>query len=184
MAFNLHPADVLMFRGTGFVSWRIRTRGRGPYTHAALLTECALSSSREWLVAEVREWYGGRLVTLGSQVQAYPGQIDVFRYTGRLNVERAAAIQATMRGFAGRRYAYWRVLQAGLLHTWLLSAMQAPTLEEAENGYPGPLFCSQAVSLAFWSAGIDLVPRLASQWTEPADLARSGLLDLVGTLES
>ncbi len=175
----LRPADVLLARGRGLVSWRIALRGRGPWSHAALVARCA----EQWLINEVREWYGGRLVTLDSQVREQPGRIDVYRYRFGLTEEQTRRITATMAGFAGRRYGYWRVLQAGLTHTWLLSALRPPTLAEAQNGLGGPLFCSQAVSLAYVAAGIDLVPNLASQYTEPADLARSGLLRYVCTLD-
>jgi hypothetical protein len=55
------------------------------------------------------------------------------------------------------------------------------TDDQMENGRPP--YCSQAISYAYRvGAGVDLVPNAADCMTEPADLARSGLLHYQFTL--
>lgn len=174
----LASGDLLLFRGSGLVSRLIAVAGRAPWTHAAKLWVCGDTP----LVLEVREWYGGRIVTLESQVARYPGRIDVFRLRPGVapsyDIEQALD---TMRRLAGKPYGYWSVLRAALMHLLLVRMIVPPDLNDAANG-DGPVFCSQAVALADRAAGYDPVPNLADRLTSPADLAHSYLYEYRCTL--
>ena len=71
----VQEADVLMFRGWGLISWLIKRYGSGVHSHAAMAhwdgdnIECV----------EFREFRGGRSVSLKTQVDTHPDNIDVFR---------------------------------------------------------------------------------------------------------
>jgi len=170
----LDRGDLLLFRGFQFIA----RPGRGLYSHAALF---------DWFgsvpyVLETRAWYGARAVTLASQVERYPGVIDVYRpdlMNRWLHFSRHATCHH-MRLFAGRDYGWTNVLLAGLRHTpfvrWFLP------VNTAETDAAQPPFCSMAVSAAYRAGGVDPVPGLSDRLTEPNDLARSAFFTYLGTL--
>lgn len=191
---QLREADVLLYRGKGLLSKLIQLGGRGPWSHAAVATQL----DGDWFVAEVREWYGGRIVSLDDQVRRYPGQIDIFRpklteapasAVARMNVTRY------MRRRAGCDYGWDAVLQAAVLHLPLvrIAISKLPWLcKFVTRAYERRIshlkaleqwpYCSMAIDAAFRSIDIDIVPHLDSRLTEPSDLARSYFLQYVGTI--
>lgn len=163
---GIADGDLLLFRRRGLIS----IAGRGRHSHAA--------KAAWWrgtlFCLEVREWYGGRAVTLSSQVARYPGRIDVFSANAENRwpeYDRRTAV-GTMRRLAGCDYGYRHVLSASLLHLPFVRLLARANLDDlAESSRPP--FCSEAVSRAERSGGVDVVPHLADHFTEPADLARS-----------
>ncbi|MGQ9562870.1 MAG: trypsin-like peptidase domain-containing protein [Thermogutta sp.] len=163
----IRDGDLLLFRRRGVIA----AIGRGEHSHAALAgwwgnTLCCL---------EVRGRYGGRVVTLASQVARYPGQIDVFladpddRWP---EFDRQQTVQ-TMLQFAGRPYGYRTFLRVALRHIPGLRLFLSPKTNDAAANLVGPI-CSEACVLATRvGGGVDPVPQLADELTEPADLARS-----------
>ena len=61
---------MLLFRRRGLIA----IAGRGEHSHAAK----AAWWGDDLFCLEVREWHGGRAVTLESQVAKFPGRIDVY----------------------------------------------------------------------------------------------------------
>lgn len=176
-ARELHNADVLLFRRRGIIA----IAGRGEYSHAAML---AWWDSTPFLL-EMRELRGGRAVTLKSQVQAYPGMIDVYRVASPVWSIKNAAVKA-MKLKAGNRYSYANVLSAAALHLPFIRLIAKPDTNDVTatpDADDIPEFCSEAVANAYRWAGLDLVPNLADKVTEPSDLARSAVLAYQFTLE-
>ncbi len=179
---RIATGDVLLFRaGTNPVSRLISGAGRGRHCHAAIATWW----SGDLFCLEVREWYGGRAVLLEREVARRPGLIDVYRLVDELRTPDEIDmfdLVAKMRRFAGGNYGWWSVLRAALYHLPILRlALKPMTDDQMENGHPP--YCSQAVSYAYRvGGGVDLVPNSADCMTEPADLARSGLLRYQFTL--
>ncbi len=68
---RISDGDLLLFRGAGVVSRMISVAGRSEFTHAAR----AAWWGRILFCLEVREFKGGRAVTLASQVRRFPGVI-------------------------------------------------------------------------------------------------------------
>ena len=66
---DIQDADLLLFRRRGLVS----IAGRGEHSHAAK----AAWWDDDLLCLEIREFKGGRAVTLASQVDRFSGRIDV-----------------------------------------------------------------------------------------------------------
>lgn len=164
---DLCDGDLLLFRSRGLIS----IAGRGVHSHAA---KVAWWEDTPFCV-EVREWFGGRAVTLASQVDRYPGRIDLFRANpeGRWPEYDAKGATQYMRYLAGCDYGYASVVQAALLHLpFVRTLMTADVEDEAVSRRPP--FCSQACAMADRLAGgVDPAPYLADRLTEPADLARS-----------
>jgi hypothetical protein len=164
---SIRDGDLLLWRRRG----PIAIAGRGEHSHAAK----AAWWDGDLFVVETRAPYGGRAVTLSSQVRRYPGRIDVFE-TNPLDrwpeYHRQGAARF-MRRVAGAGYGYRGVLVAGLLHLPGVRWLAKPDVDD-EALDRRPPFCSHACAMADRvGGGIDPVPHLADRITEPADLARS-----------
>ena len=108
---QIADGDLLLFRrrnliaiagrGTQFARRQGRVVGRRPVLH------------------RVREWHGGRAVTLESQVAKFPGRIDVYRTNPSNRWPEYDRTRATtmMRRLAGCDYGYTAVLAAAMLHS-------------------------------------------------------------------
>lgn len=180
----IRSGDLLLFRKRriGLLGNVIALAGRGVHSHAAK----AAWWSNELFCLEVREFYGGRAVSLSSQVERYPSRIDVFRPNPdnrwpQYDLEKSLEI---MRRFAGGDYGYGNVFLAALTHLPFFRVFIRPNRNDHEI-FEGkrPPFCSQAVSLAERLAGVDPVSHLADRFTEPADLARSPFYQYLYTLK-
>ncbi len=145
--------------------------GRGQHSHAAK----AAWWDDDLFCLEFRAIRGGRAVTLSSQVNRYPGRIDVFEANpeGRWPHYAPAAAARFMRRLTGQDYGWVNLLLVALLHTPVVRCLLSPGTED-DHVSARPPFCSQAVAMADRiGGGVDPVPLLADRLTEPADLARS-----------
>jgi hypothetical protein len=82
------------------------------YTHIGL----CVWFKQVLMLAEVREFYGGRIVTLSSEVARVPGIIDIYRPNCERNVARLAAEYMVRQ--AGHRYGWgsvWTAIRKRLL---------------------------------------------------------------------
>ena len=175
--------DLVLFRGRGLISRLIRACGRSPYSHAGMI--CFWSASP--FLCEIREWHGGRAVTLASQVRKYGGRMDVFRVNRELFSQFSGTLAGTeMSRLAGDEYNYRGVLLAGLRRLpFLRLCFSHRTCDDQFPAHRGPLFCSEAVAQAARvGGGVDPVPLLADRLTEPGDLARSSLWKYAFTLNA
>jgi hypothetical protein len=158
----------------------ISIAGRGDHTHAAKVAWWG----DDLFCLEVREWHGGRAVTLDSQVRKLPGRIDVYEANPRDRwgeYDRAGATRV-MRRLAGCAYGYWGVASAALLH---LPVVRLFARADVCDGEPPrqPPFCSQACAMSDrLGGGVDPVAHLADRMTLPADLARSPFYHYLFTL--
>jgi len=173
---RIRDADLLLFRRRGLIS----IAGRGEHSHAAK----AAWWDGDLFCLEVREWKGGRAVTLSSQVERFPGRIDVFEVNPLERwpeFDRVAASRV-MRRLAGCDYGYRAVLAAALVHLPIARLLVRADVNDARLDRRPP-FCSQACAMADrLGGGVDPVPHLADRLTEPADLARSALYQYRFTL--
>lgn len=165
----IQNADLLAFRGRGFIARLIATFGRGRVTHVA---------KASWIkgllmCAEVRELRGGRIVTLESQVRKSPGRIDVYRSgVGRPDYDREEADRRMLQ-FAGTQYGYMACVRTFLIHAFVSRLFSVPNLNDLSVSKRPP-YCSAACSIAdHWGGGFDPVPNLSDADTEPSDLVRS-----------
>ena len=173
---HILDADLLLFRRRGLIA----VVGRGDHSHAAK----AARWEGELFCLEVREWHGGRAVTLASQVRRFPGRIDVFRANPNNRWPEFDRSRSThfMRRLAGCDYGYAAVARAAMLHLPIIRwGVRATTEDSAIDRRPP--FCSQACAMADrLGGGVDPVPYLADRLTEPADLARSPFYQYLFTL--
>lgn len=170
-AEEIRDGDLLLFRGRGAIARLIGAAGRSEYTHAAR----AAWWGADLFCCEVREFCGGRAVTLVSQVQRFPRAIDVFEVNPSRRwpeYDRDGAVRY-IRRLAGCDYGYRGVLLAALRHMPLWRCLLRPEAEDRRCSERPP-FCSQACAAADRLGGrVDPTPHLSDRLTEPADLARS-----------
>jgi hypothetical protein len=173
---SIADADLLLFRRHSLIA----IAGRGEHSHAAK----AAWWGSDLFCLEVREWYGGRAVTLESQVKRYPHRIDVYRANANQRWPEYDRTRSTqfMRRLAGCDYGYAAVLAAAMLHLpFVRLAVRAEVDDCAIDRRPP--FCSDACAMADrLGGGVDPVPHLADRLTEPADLARSPFYEYQFTL--
>lgn len=173
---QIRDSDLLLYRCHGLIA----LAGRGEYSHAAKTAWW----DDELFCLEIRQWYGGRAVTLASQVQRYPGRIDVYRTNpnGRWRrYDRAGAVRF-MRRLCGCQYGYMVLAAVAVLHMPLVRWLARTNVDDRAIDRRPP-FCSQACAMADrLGGGVDPVPNLADRLTEPADLARSAFYQYRFTL--
>lgn len=172
--------DLLLFRGQGLIARAIGTAGRSRYTHAGMALVCHGVP----LCLEMREFRGGRAVTLASQVKRFPGRIDLFTPSeafARLYQRESAAQFMLLK--TGHQYNYRGLWKAAWLHLPFIRWLVSPDMRDDAPANGMPDYCSQAVANAARLGGqVDPVPGLADRLTEPADLARSHLWRYACTL--
>jgi len=165
---RIRNGDLLLFRPQpGLFGRLIAKAGRSDYSHAAM----AAWWDGRLMCLETIQGRGGRAVLLSNLVQEHPGRIDVYTAgaTGE-QFDRTAAVEAMIE-VTGRRYGWWSLVRAALVHLPVARFFVRPDTEDTSNG--SLPVCSQAVARACRAGGVDLVPRLADRLTEPGDLARS-----------
>ena len=185
---QIKEADILLFRGRGIISWLIKRYGGGAHSHVGM----AHWDGDNLECIEFREFKGGRAVSLKSQVETHPDNIDVFRAAKRimpggpnednyaLTEATAGAITDTMKDITGLDY--------GWKNFWKLAKHYAPFCRLAEQNMkdeePNEVFvCSTAVTYAYRKNYLDPTPYLADSATTPADLARSALFSYQFTIQ-
>lgn len=174
---NIGDMDLLLFQGKGIVSHLIKTAGRSKYSH--------VGSAAWWgatlFCLEIREFKGGRAVTLSSQVEKC--NIDVFKIKQQFvkDYDREAALEC-MKRLCGIPYGWYNIWRTSLLHLPVIRFFTRPNFDDdyIDKHYPN---CSNARSFSDKvGGGIDPVEDLANNRTEPGDLARSNLYEYAFTL--
>tara|TARA_Y100000310_G_C20478768_1_gene713685 strand:- start:4 stop:639 length:636 start_codon:yes stop_codon:yes gene_type:complete len=188
----IKEGDVLLFRGRGLSSWLIKRYASGVHSHAGM----AHWDNDNLECVEFREFKGGRAVSLKSQVETHPDNIDIFRPASQIhsmslsewpenmeaynreeqidifNEDTAKEVTDVMIQLTGLPY--------GWKNIWKLARHYIPFARLAKQNIkdddPMNVFvCSTAVAYAFRKAYVDPVPYLADSAVMPADLARSAL---------
>jgi len=173
---EIRDADLFLFRRRFWYSRLIEVAGRSKYVHAAMA-----GWWRDRLMCVEMTNGGGRAELLSNLVASWPGCIDVYVVSGRPpRFSRRRALEA-MIGITGKRYGWLNLARAALLHLPIARFMVHPQDCDSETSALPP-FCSQAVSMAMRTGGLDPVPNLADHLTEPGDLARSAIYQYRCTL--
>ena len=164
---RIAEGDLLLYRRRSLIA----VAGRGEHSHAAK----AAWWNGDLFCLEVREWVGGRAVTLSSQVRCHRGRIDVFEANPDNRWPEYDRPEASrfMRRLAGCDYGWRNLVAAALLHLPCIRLWLRANTDD-HSATRRPPFCSQAVVMAERiGGGVDPVRHLADRLTEPGDLARS-----------
>jgi len=163
----IQNGDLLLFRRWGGIA----AAGRGEHSHAAK----AAWWDDELFCLEVRQFCGGRAVTLASQVARLPGRIDLYQSNpdGRWPEYDRAGATRFMKRLCGCPYGWGNLAVAAMLHLPIVRWFVPADVDDLAADRRPP-FCSHACAMADRiGGGVDPVVHLADRLTEPADLARS-----------
>jgi hypothetical protein len=182
---SIRPGDLLLWKaGWNPASFLIGIFGRAGISHAAQVR----GKPGRWQIQEVVQWCGGSVRPLKEAIEQEPGRILWYAANAgdRWPEWNPTAAVRQFDRLVGCQYGWFNLLKVGLLHFPLLRLLAACLLirqaddDKAAEG-PAP-FCSQAVAIAARAGGVDPVPHLADDCTEPADLARSLFYEYRATL--
>ena len=181
----IQEADILLFRGRGFISWLIQRYGSGVHSHVGI----AHWDNGNLQCVEFREFRGGRSVSLKTQVDNSPFGIDVFRAAKRVDYENdsyilddvvKSKIATTMLKLTGLPYG-WRNIWKLVKHYLPFCRLARQNIKD--NIATKIFVCSTAAAYAYRTSYIDPVPYLADSAVTPSDLARSSLFEYQFTLQ-
>ena len=181
----IQEADILLFRGNGFISWLIKRYGSGVHSHVGI----AHWDSGNLQCVEFREFKGGRSVSLKTQVDNNPFGIDVFRAAEAIDYGNVSylmddsirsEITSTMLKLTGLPYG-WRNIWKLVKHYLPLCRLAPQNIKD--NNATKIFVCSTASAYAYRTAYVDPVPYLADASVTPADLARSALFQYKFTIQ-
>ena len=181
----IQEADILLFRGRGFISWLIQRYGSGVHSHVGI----AHWDNGNLQCVEFREFRGGRSVSLKTQVDNSPFGIDVFRAAKRVDYENdsyildeavKSKIATTMLKLTGLPYG-WRNIWKLVKHYLPFCRLARQNIKD--NNATKIFVCSTAAAYAYRTSYIDPVPYLADSAVTPSDLARSSLFEYQFTLQ-
>lgn len=169
---RVEDADVLLFRGTLFLSRVIEKASHGAYSHCAITANWG--ERKMLLQAEI---FGGvQAVPMSVAVGSYRGRVDWYKiapdWRAKLDLAR---LMAEARADLGLTYATSELLRVAA-HS--LFGSELP--EDCDN--PHALFCSQYVERCFRGAGLPL-SKDSDVGTSPSAIAASGVLELQGTIQ-
>ena len=196
----IEEGDVLLFRGTSYVSFILSKASTSPYTHVGVASWPYGDKSQGVLeCVEFREWKGGRSINLENAVNDHPRRIDVYRpvtYSSEWVFDSAKndaflirkeinlrGVTNTMRLLTGLPYGWKRILWLSKHH--IAGFRLGIDTEKLRCDTVGDIVypvCSTAIAYAFNSNGYDLIMNRADEWTEPAHIALSPRLSYLFTL--
>lgn len=167
---HVRDGDLALMRNGPPVAWF-----SGPYTHAAkcLWLRTDKGQRNTLMLCESREFVGGRIVTLSSQVRKFPGRIDLFRPKCPEDVAAFSAILTARQ--AGHRYGYRDLLRAALKR--IPGSARLLLATRRVSSWYEPKDCSHSIA---WSevyaarthdVEFDPVPGKQPRDVEPVDLA-------------
>lgn len=197
---HIKTGDVLLFRAPPFpaIGWWITKYTGGKHSHVGI----ALRDGEHCYCVEQREFKGGRMVNLETQVKQNPGRIDVYRAKHSIeetesnigpqgyftkNVEYkftedvARDIIDTGLELTGEKYGWsniWKIFK-GYAPFFRLVYRDKNGDDEITKAY----VCSTLVAYAYRINYLDLCPNIKDAKTTPADIAQSGLLNYLFTIK-
>ncbi len=160
--------DILLYKGTSFVSKLIQWKTQSLYSHVAVVVEADTNLAIESNTGSRSGVRALDLRKLDAKI------IDVFRIKAGHPFRKEEVISYLVDSL-GSHYDYPGVL--------FLGALKALNLKKQANSWQKKkdYFCSELVYEAFSSAGLDIVPQIGqSDITSPGDISRSPVLEKIG----
>ncbi len=186
----IQEGDVLLFQGQALFSKLIQSASQSKYSHVALASWSPGNTILECL--EFREKRGGRSVNLATQLGT---PIDVYRAVPEfLTLEflhgkvistkhqfNGRDITDCMRKHTGLPYGWQRILWLLRFHIIGFRLFAKDHNDKLKENLVYPV-CSTAVAYCFHKNYVDLTHNRSNSRMEPADIARSPLLNYLFTV--
>lgn len=168
--YSIKTCDILLYKGTHWLSKIIRWATKSPYSHAGIVV-----------------WWNNRLMVMeaiGKGVIVTPLSQNLKHYKGEVhlyNVEPGLiydSIRDMMLKFAqqelGKEYARWKMILFGIK---ILLSKDLDKKDELKRA--NKLYCSHYVAQIYNAGGYDLKRNKADRFMSPNDIAKSPLLKRV-----
>lgn len=161
---------LAQYRSGSFIGWWIQGATQGFHSHSAMLRR----NGRGVDVLQIREFQGGSARPLESEVDRFPGLIDVFSIDAKaFPTFNGRGACDYMRELTGRDYGYWGVTRLAFLRVPFLRRVFRFDADDAHDSGLPP-FCSHAVAAASRiGGGVDPVPRTPDDLVSPHALTQS-----------
>lgn len=185
---KLREADVLLFKSRRFISLStyIAKCTDSPYSHVGIAHCC---DNRIWMCLEFAEFNKSRAFPISKYAKKRPGKIDVFRPVSKIvysngreiifNDVVARNITCLAEHLVGESYGYSILYK---LFARLIPGFNWIALQYNDNIEPKYFVCSTLVTYTYRKYFTDLVKFLPDEYTKPADIARSPLLEYQFTI--
>jgi hypothetical protein len=168
---RVEDGDIILFRGTIFLSRVIERVSHGDYSHCAI----AANWGERKMLLQAELMGGVQAVPLSVAAGTYNGQVDWYKiapqWRAKLDIP---TLLAEARADLGLTYATSELLRVAA-HS--LFGAKLPT--DCDN--PHALFCSQYVERCFRKAGLPLC-RDSDVGTSPSEIAASEVLQFQGVI--
>ena len=177
---SLQTGDILLFFPGSIIGRIAAFFTGGVYSHAALVS---VENGTVYCL-EIREFLGGRKIELKKYLQEEPATFEVWRLKRTLPDFFYTLVAEKMAEFVGVKYGWVYVLQAVLLRsalTFFGGRFGRRVWRYFDESEKHPPFCSEAVSIAYRTAGMDLCPKIPDRFIFPGDLVKSTYLERVGS---
>ena len=170
---TIRTGDVLLYRGTLWISRLIEKVTRSEYSHSGLTAWwdgrlMVLEASRRGVVA----------TPLSQNVRRYHGDVVWFTCTQDIAAEDRARLLAFAQHELGKEYSLWGAVVLGLRLLFERRIERRDALRRERR-----LICSQYVAQAYNAIGRDLKPHHSDRFMSPRDVAGSPLLRRRGVLK-
>jgi hypothetical protein len=199
----INEGDILLFRGTGWISKLIYTQTQTYYSHVALASWVngrANTEDGRLECVEFREWRGGRSISLKRAVDDHRGRIDVYRpiptfskisfdqETKTTNLVKkdfnGRAVTDILRDLTGLPYGWkriWWLIKYKLVGIRVFLIPIDTFIDDKVHDIVYPV-CSTTVAYAFNINDYDLIYNRSDSYTEPGDIAKSPRINYLFTI--
>lgn len=191
--------DILLFRGSGTISYFLRLAAESPYTHVGL---AAKENDHYISCVEMREFVGGREVNLKTQARMHSGRIDVYKprspalvYDIKFDPFEVVPISIKYpadkiiecaRELTGEQYGWDLIWWLSKRHLPFIRIFTRGKLSEFDDTLVrtgmSSYVCSTLVAHCIRNHWIDLVHMKPDHRMEPGDIANSAILQYAFTI--
>ena len=170
---HLRPHDILLCKGSSFISWLIRYGTKSLYSHVAVVADPEIYLAIESNMGHQAGVRGSDLRKLSDD------KVDIFRVKPEFPFDGKKVISFLV-SCLGADYDLSGVVWLGVLKfTGLMTGFNLKPYNafQKEKDY----FCSELVYQAFLAGGLDIVPQVGeADITSPGDIAESERLIKIG----
>jgi len=187
----IRNGDIILFRRNNFpsVGWWIGKYTQSPYSHVGL----AHWEQDELYCVEFREFIGSRCEPLSNQIDESCGRMDIFRAIDVSFIDKGILcsvpfteeISYRITNFAkslvGKPYGWYTI--------WRIFKSYSPFLrffyeKGTDDKIDSTIYvCSTTVVASYRKFWLDLVPYMSDDYVSPGDIARSGLIRKILTID-
>lgn len=170
---DIKDCDILLYKGTHWLSKVIRWATKSPYSHAGVVVWW---NNRLMVLEAIGK---GVIVTpLSQNLRHYKGEVHLYVLKTGTNKNVKTSTRNEMLRFAqhelGKEYARWKMILFGIK---ILLSKDLDKKDELKRA--NKLYCSQYVAQIYNSGGFDLKKDKADRFMSPKDVAESPLLNRV-----